>query len=131
MSLNEWSAAKMEETKLLNGNRAALLFHAPIKWRELKQAFRTQCANMPTGDLQCDEQNDNALFVSRVRGGVSIRLLKVTFHPDAPGVTCEGITRYYQATITFMVEGQTALYVVNGVARPYVEIDDMLIALMS
>ena len=79
-----------QENERFNSEREILLRLAPDCWNELKATFRGECANLTAHSLvfkfECDEPDDDTLFVNRIVGHGVINELTFSFDRAAPRI---------------------------------------------
>ena len=79
-----------EENERFNSQREILLRLAPDCWNELKATFREECAKLSAHSLvfkfECDEPDDDTLFVNRIVGHGVINDLTFSFDRVVPRI---------------------------------------------
>ena len=79
-----------QESERFNSERAILLRLAPDCWNELKATFREECAKLSGRShdfkLECDEPDDDTLFINRIVGHGVINDLTFSFDRVGPRI---------------------------------------------
>lgn len=111
-------AARMEENKRLNAEREILQALAPEKWKEMKAAFRQECADISEAShrfkFKCDDTAQMTFCISNVMRGLAMRLATFSFSPAVPRIAFEVHGhRPTSGTIDFIVSGSSVFFA-NG-----------------
>jgi len=111
-------AARFEENKRLNAEREILLALAPDRWKEMKAAFREECAAISERShrftFECGEPTPWLLTISNVVHGSAMRLATLRFDLAVPRIVFETHGHRPQSgSVDFLVRGSSVFFA-NG-----------------
>lgn len=118
-------AARFEENKRLNAEREILQALAPDRWKEMKVAFREECAAISERShrfsFECDDLTPWLFGISNVIYGQAMRLVTLRFDLAVPRIAFETHGHRPQSgSVDFLVRGSSVFFAngTSGVILP-------------
>jgi len=110
--------ARFEENKRLNAEREILQTLAPDRWKEMKTAFRDECAAISERShrftFECADLTPWLFSISNVIHGQAMRLATLRFDLAVPRIAFETHGhRPHSGSVDFLVRGSSVFFA-NG-----------------
>jgi hypothetical protein len=110
--------AREEENKRFNSEREILLALAPDRWKELKDAFTSECDCLSQRSrrlqFECEELNSTSFRINRFYGEVRVPAVDFVFEPRVPRIVFQiHLGKQNRGSLDFCVAGSTVLFA-NG-----------------